>query len=80
MNEQRFLFFVIIMKSWFNTGENIIWFEANHIMQEPSKFVYFTFDLNHWSSVFLDKVHVLTNFRFEFAVFTLEFLNAMFLL
>ena len=49
-------------------------------MQEPSKFVYFTFDLDHWSGVFLDEVNVLTNFRFEFGVFRLEFLDEVFLL
>jgi hypothetical protein len=68
------------MESWFNAGENIVWLKADHIMQEPSKFVYFTFDFNHRSSIFLDKVNMATNFRFKFRVFALEFLNKVLLL
>lgn len=80
MNKERFLFFIVIMQSWFNTSKNIIWLEADYIMQEPSKFVYFAFDLNNWSGIFLDEVNVLTNFRFKFGVFRLEFLNKVLLL
>lgn len=68
------------MESWFNTGENIIWLEADNVMQEPSKFVYFAFDLNNRSGIFLDKVDVLTNFRFKFRILRLEFLNKVLLL
>ena len=73
MNKERLLLFIIIMQSWFDTGEDVVWFKADHVVQETSEFVYFTFDFDHWSSVFLNKVDVLTNFRFELGVFGLEF-------
>ena len=68
------------MQSWFDTGEDVVWFKADHVVQETSEFVYFTFDFDHWSSVFLNEVYVLTNFRFELGVFGLEFWDEVFLL
>lgn len=80
MNEKRFLFFIVIVKSWFDACKDIIWFKTDDIVEEASEFINFTFYFNSWSCILLDKINVLTNFRFEFRVFTLKLWNKMLLL
>ena len=80
MNEKRFLLLVVVMKTRFYTSQDIIRFKTNNIMQESSKFINFTFDFNNWSSIFLHKINMITNFGFKFSIFRFKFLNKMFLL
>lgn len=48
--------FIKVMKSGFRTCKNIIWIKANNIVKKTSKFVNFTFNLNIWSRIFIEKI------------------------
>ena len=41
MDEKGFLFLVVIVESWLDGGQNIVWLEANHVVKEPSELVDF---------------------------------------
>lgn len=80
MDEQTLLFFIVIVKSWLNTGENIIGLKTDHIMQESSKFVDLTLDFDLGSCILLDKIDMGHDLVLEVFVFHVQFINHMLLL
>jgi hypothetical protein len=80
VDKKTFLLFIVIMQPRLYTGQNIIGLKTNHIMKKSSEFIYFGFYFDDRSRIFLNKIDMIPNFRFEFCIFTFKFLNEMFLL
>lgn len=80
MNEQTFLLLIVVMKSRFDAGQNVIWLKWNHIVEKSSKFVYFRFDLNLWSSINLHGINMWVNYVLKLVISLLKIENKMLLL
>ena len=65
MDEEGFLLFIVIVKSRFDGGKDVVWLKTNNIMQEPSELINFTLYLYNWSSIFLHKINMTLNLLFE---------------
>jgi hypothetical protein len=62
MNVEFPTLLIKVVQPWSHWCQDIVRFEANHIMQETSELVNLTFDLNVWSRVFLEERIVLIYF------------------
>lgn len=46
VNEQRFLLIVVVVETRLDRGQNVVWFERNHVVKETAEFIYFAFYLD----------------------------------
>lgn len=65
MDEQRLLLVAVVVQSRLDWGQDVIWLEADHIVQESPKLVSFGPDFYWWSCVSLYVLNMATNFAFE---------------
>lgn len=65
MDEERFLLFIVIVKSGFDGGKDVVWFKTNNVVQKPSELINFALYLYNWSSIFLHEINMTLNLLFE---------------
>jgi len=65
VDEERFLLFIVIVKSGFDRGKDVVWFKTNNVVQKPSELINFALYLYNWSSIFLHEINMTLNLLFE---------------
>jgi hypothetical protein len=65
VDEEGFLLFIVIVKSGFDGGKDVVWFKTDNIVQEASELINFTLYLYNRSSIFLYKIDMTLNLLFE---------------
>ena len=80
MDEQTFMFFIVVVQSWLDTGQNVIGLKTNNVVQESPKFVYLRFHFDLRSGVHLHRINVRVDHVFELIIPLIEVQDKMFLL
>lgn len=75
MDVQLSVLLIKVVESWSWWCKNVVWVEADHIVEEASELVYFALDLDVWSWVFCKEAIVLGNLVLQLLQLLLELLN-----
>ena len=80
MNEQTFLFLVVVVETRFDACQNIVWLKTYHVVQESAEFINFAFHFDQGSSIFLNEIDVRVDLVLEVFILHVKLIDHMLLL